>query len=309
MYEKDNKINSPSFYRSNNDIGLIYIVENQDIYKALDYIKKGGLNEYPIGLNSYGLYWQFYLKNISNAKYFFEEASKKYHLPLAEYNYGYLCEKKNKVDESINYYIKASENEGIQICYRGQVIDDQMFQDSQDFIAYFVNFKLALYFLTTNDFENAKKYFIKAIFNKFFIDSSNEYSNIFSSLKKFLLVIFSKIEKSSIVDKKQKISPIDDSTDFIDENKQYLNDKQCSIENIINENYLIDLILNDSNCKIQLIKEIQRIVDDVNNILYSPPYSVLFGRINYHMKHKLKDLQTKKNITKPFYDGFGLEDA
>ena len=66
------------YYQSHNALGLIYLTEkqfeNQEIAEI--HLKEAGLNEYPYGQNSLGLYQQFYLNQIGNAQYLFEKASK-----------------------------------------------------------------------------------------------------------------------------------------------------------------------------------------------------------------------------------------
>ena len=44
----------------------------------------------------------------------------------------------------------------------------------------------------------------------------------------------------------------------------------------------------------------------MKEILYTPPYYILFGRI-YIIKPKLKEEDKRKDIDQNFYDGFGIQ--
>ncbi|KAK8898292.1 hypothetical protein M9Y10_000572 [Tritrichomonas musculus] len=83
------------YYRSMNDLGLIYLTVLNDIDKAIENIKEAAFGEYPFAQNNYGLLYQFYLNNQENANYFYHRSSK-HQFALAEYNLGYLNEKDGK---------------------------------------------------------------------------------------------------------------------------------------------------------------------------------------------------------------------
>ena len=62
----------------------------------------------------------------------------------------------------------------------------------------------------------------------------------------------------------------------------------------------------DSELKAILINEIKSIINIMNQILYTPPYPILFGRISIAKpKEKFKSKQIA--IDQSFYDGFGIE--
>lgn len=93
-------------------------------------------------------------------------------------------------------------------------------------------------------------------------------------------------------------------------------DKVC-IENddrtICNDsNSVFDLIFQKEELVISFIKSIEEIVEIIDNILYTPPYPILFGRKSINKK-KLETNQIKKpnplskNINKSFYNGFGVD--
>ena len=73
--------------------------------------------------------------------------------------------------------------------------------------------------------------------------------------------------------------------------------------------YLFDSIVKNQYNYNYFIEEINKIIEKLNNILFTPPYSIIFGRIKYHNQHISNTLQTKnkpENITQTFYDGFNL---
>ena len=59
----------------------------------------------------------------------------------------------------------------------------------------------------------------------------------------------------------------------------------------------------DFACTVEMkeifIKEIEEIVSEMQKIIYTYPYPILFGRIWLH-----QSTQNNKNIDKLFYDGF-----
>ena len=57
-----------------------------------------------------------------------------------------------------------------------------------------------------------------------------------------------------------------------------------------------------------LINEIKEVIEIMEEILYTPPYLILFGRIiinNSKQKEEMKN--NRKNINKFFYNGFGID--
>lgn len=72
-------------------------------------LKESAFAEYPFGQNNFGLLNEFYLDKIDNAKYLYERSSK-HNFSLEEFNLGRIREKDKNFDESIKYYIHASEH-------------------------------------------------------------------------------------------------------------------------------------------------------------------------------------------------------
>ncbi|KAK8835009.1 hypothetical protein M9Y10_020614 [Tritrichomonas musculus] len=83
--------------------------------------------------------------------------------------------------------------------------------------------------------------------------------------------------------------------EICDENDQFFNDPG---------KYFDDYINNEEKRK-KFIKEINEIIEIMKSILYTPPYSILFGRIRLH-QNALTVTRIKENINEEFYKGFGL---
>ena len=62
--------------------------------------------------------------------------------------------------------------------------------------------------------------------------------------------------------------------------------------------------ISNEQLKTLLVNEIKSIIKIMNEILYKPPYSILFGRISIS---KTKEKSTQFPIDQSFYDGFGIE--
>ena len=67
---------------------------------------------------------------------------------------------------------------------------------------------------------------------------------------------------------------------------------------------LFEIALSNENLKKNFIDEMNEIIQLMKNILLTPPYVILFGRINIEaskhiIQHKIND---------DFYDGLGLEE-
>ena len=141
------KFKSNNFYYCLfNDLGLIYLTVFDDLEKAIQFIKEAAFNEYPFGQNNYALLCQFYLNKIDDAEYMFKKASKQ-KFAISEYNLGFLNESIEKVEESIEYYIKVSEDEDEPLMFHNIEHDDKRLEISKIFIIGLANLKLTEYFL------------------------------------------------------------------------------------------------------------------------------------------------------------------
>lgn len=156
-------------YRSINDLSLIYFfTEFKNFEKAINNLKQAAFSEYPFAQNNYGLFLQFYLNKLEDAEYMYLRSSKN-NFALADYNLGYLYEN-NNIEKSIKYYIQSSEHEDCPLMYRGHQHFDKRLQVSKTLIICLANLKLTKHFFLQSNYEEAKKYFIKA-FAKLVIDN------------------------------------------------------------------------------------------------------------------------------------------
>ncbi|KAK8886428.1 hypothetical protein M9Y10_041891 [Tritrichomonas musculus] len=346
LYQPSNKnyfgysICNKYHYHSNNDLGLIYLIEFQDSEKAENYIRKGAYGEYPFGQSNLGLLL-FFSNKYQEAEYMFLKASK-HNFAIAEYNLGYLYETHNKKEESIQMFIKASIDENEPFIFRGKHYEDKRLSISKSFIICFTDLKLAFYYLTISDFENSKRYFIKS-FSKFNLNdkSPNNINEIFTYFKDFIceLPLFQMITKQYLEMNKsqEKINLAIHYLNSFDEDNFYLKEKESLIpqsknNKIMSEKTIYkndnnnaqnddkkdsckkDTIFDDleqlfefvnSNYKEVFIDTIKKIIHKIEKVLYTPPYQILFGRID--ITKLKKEVNESKTINKCFYDGFDIE--
>ncbi|KAK8865333.1 hypothetical protein M9Y10_010874 [Tritrichomonas musculus] len=314
-------------YRSSNDLGLIYLTFFKDIDKATKYIKEAAFAEYPFAQNNFGLLNELYFNKIYDAQHMYERSSE-HHFALAEYNLGHMFEKDNKIEESINFYKKASEDEDVKLIFQNHKHYDKKLEISKTFIICFTNLKLTEYYLSLENYEESRKYFIKA-FNKLlsnetyqflFKFDSNENDNLFSYLKSFLLGFplfnianqpYLNLNYSTNINRKESTI------------KNKLAKNKCEIIEscLINENNkreekefenpgkLFDFAISNKKIKDIFITEIKEIIQSMKTMLYTPPYNILFGRMSLKRqlpKKKKKIYSFQKEINELFYEGFSL---
>lgn len=305
-------------------MGLIYLFEFQDIEKANQFIKQSKLGEYPFGQKNYGLLNQFYLNNIEEAKYMYQRASKN-KFALSEYNQGYILENEGKIEESIQFYIRAIELKDEPLIFKNKQHYDKRLDISKKFVICFTNLKLVDYYLSKSNYNEAKNYFNKAFTEIISNDDSYKFqfqfhkNYLFAYVKLFIFKcpLFNSLEPNFDL-------PINSiSTNRIsilmnNKEKEYLTN--CMKRNInemnvldtlkfTNAGDLFDFVINEKEVKKLFMKEIKDIILLMNNILYTEPYNILFGRIN--MKRKKKSTNNNpnsyaKDINELFYEGFGF---
>ncbi|KAK8836320.1 hypothetical protein M9Y10_039655 [Tritrichomonas musculus] len=72
---------------------------------------------------------------------------------------------------------------------------------------------------------------------------------------------------------------------------------------------IFDFIISNENYKNIFCREIKKIIQIMNEIIYTPPYHILFGRISITKpKQKKERNPNKKEINELFYEGFGLDE-
>lgn len=324
-------------YRSSNDLGLIFL--NKDLKKAEEYLKFAGLNEYPFGQNNYGLFSQFYLNKIENAIYLYEKASK-HHFALSEYNLGYIEESNGNIEKSIEYYLKASEHEDKPLIFHDAEHVDKRLNISKIFIICYTNLKLTNYYFSTLDDTNARKFFIKSFEKLKCFSEKSSYKfqfrfkyendkNAFSYLKQFILnfplfnlknqpdlqINMSEFETNdknctSNNEKSKDNKNINESKyNKFQKNKlskysEHIQNKEIEFES---PEELFDFVIDNNKLKITIIDEIKEIIEIMKDILYTQPYSILFGRITIGKKVKEEISFQARDINSQFYVGFGID--
>ena len=309
-------------YRSFNDVGLIYLFLFDDIEKANDNIKQSAFGEYPFGQNNFGLMNELYFNEYGNAEYMYSKASKN-NFALAEFNLGRFYEKNGNIQKSVEYYIKTSEDDELPLIFLKHHHHDELLEISKKFIICFTNLKLAEYYFSLNSLDESKKYFCKSFIKlemnsyKFRFQINNDkIKNIFSYLKEFILncPLFNFM---NIESKEKPVLPNrnEDQFDLYDiekfgkfEEKEKIKKDFIMIDEIVFESpdKLFDFANQNENLKTDFITEINDIIHTVEAILYTPPYSILFGRINWKKPiQKSKENQNfLKGINELFYEGF-----
>lgn len=320
---------------SGNNICLIYLIHFNNITNSIKYIKESCYSEFAYAQYNYGLLNLFYLKNKKDAKYFLKKSAKQ-SFSLAYYELGYIKEKKGHNEKSINYYIKASECEDEPLKFHDITLDDEQLKISKTMIICLANFKIANYFLSNYQIEEAKKYFIKC-FNKFnnfeVILEKNKDQNIFEPLKSFIFesqqfnlgnqptlksdFLYKKnIERFESREKPQNsniISLIEIKTyepfllklmsnifSLFPNPKDYLWPKK----KFVDPGKLFDYSTEKEEIMHLFIEEIKEIIHTFETILYKEPYPILFGRI------ELRNNNNKKirDINDNFYLGLDLKE-
>ena len=185
--------------------------------------------------------------------------------------------------------------------------------------------------LFLDDLQNAKKCFIKS-FAKFNLGSfqfkfSNE--NKFSYLKNFILNYPSfNLKNQSNLPSELDLNIFKNFNNDSKENKDDSKNQKLNHEEIItkgksyktkNYNQLIndekiydnadDLFIyatSENSLKKDFIREIKDIIHTMSKILYTPPYSILFGRIFISIPKK-EEFPYRKNVSTLFYEGFGIQ--
>lgn len=255
-------------------------------------------------------------KEQTNAIYFFEKSSKG-GCELASYNLGHLYESEKNIEKSIQYYIKASEDADKEFEFRGRTIFDQRYERSKKFIICLTNLHLVKYYFA-NNLNLSKKYFTKAILmltTDTYTFSFKPTNSPFAYIKDFIFNFpdfgFSDTEKTPNI-KVQKVDtkPMKKLHSNVKEKEQFNRINENIYES--NDNFeegpsgLFDYIVQNTENKQLFIYVIQNIIDDMNTILYTPPYDFLFDRMKYkNAKHNYGHLNYYKEINQLFYDGFG----
>lgn len=177
-----NKIGDPqiynhydfNYYRANNNIGLVYLLFFNDIKLANKYLKISA-SLFNQGRINYSLLLYLFDDNKDFAVEYLNKAIKD-HISFAEFVLGFINEKEGNFDESIKFYIRASNHANVQILLFNLHVYDEKYELSKMFILCLTNLKLSHYFLlqknTKENITEAKKYFIRAFFKLFYEQNS-----------------------------------------------------------------------------------------------------------------------------------------
>lgn len=137
-------------------------------------------------------------------------------------------------------------------------------------------------------------------------DDSDEKDNNANTKDKIVKKLFSKINDNiNDIKKLEKIQDkeILESEEDVKEDLEDL-EKEKKEEN---EDYFFDIIIKDKDLKESFIKEIDDVINIMQTIIYTPPYSILFGRMNIE-KSKSKFMSTLKDINELFYEGLAIDE-
>lgn len=290
----DHDMKNNFYYRSNNNLGLIFITEKrfQNIELAEKYIKEAGLNEYPFGQNNYGLLNQYYLNNTEKAKYMYERASK-HHFALSEFNLAQISEK----EESIIHYLNASEYENEQLTFHKHIIKDERLEASKSFIICYTNLILTRYYYSTEK-NKSIKFFLNSLFRPLFRLlfglQNNSYSFSFLTQKSGTKSIFLNLKDFIINNPLYKLSEIQNNSQFgWQKNEKNLNEIELFIsENEIKEN----LTHSKKNRQIYNLKEINDNINSYFNYQFMNDFESIFNFMNIQNKFELINIQSNNDF-------------
>ncbi|KAK8886404.1 hypothetical protein M9Y10_041867 [Tritrichomonas musculus] len=146
-----------NYYLSNNNISLMFILENNNLQLAEKYLKIAVFSELSHAQNNYGLVGQFIHKNIMNSDYWYDRASKQ-KFAISEFIFGHEKDSEKKYDDAIKHYLLAIQYECEPLkSWINNFIFDKRLDISKIFLIFFANLKLTLYNVDV-------KYFINCIF-------------------------------------------------------------------------------------------------------------------------------------------------
>lgn len=212
--------------------------------------------------------------------------------------------------------------------YRGIKIKDEILDISKAFIISYTNLKLAEYYLSKENYSESKKYLLKTFRKptltlkslshlKSLIHKSDDFNLINlaeNQLEKLTNNQINKHENSKINNSnKEKKQMENKQLEII--NEKYKSDKmknECN-KNIVDEEEIdfkkiFDNAIKDSKTqtKENFKEEIKSFIMQIKEYLYTPPYSILFGRMMIYQQKTSQKYPLRKNLTQDFFDGFGI---
>ena len=205
-------------------------------------------------------------------------------------------------------------------------INDNYFEVSKTFIILIANLKIVLYYLSKNNYENAKIYF-KKVFTKlinnnyifrFELNINEPNDNMFSFIRDFifnspyfnphLYANAIQINRNETTDNKMLIYN-DIKGDKMFKMKNDKLPKFVDIKVSINDpEQLIDLIFENEQIKIYFSQEIIKTIEELTKYMYQKPYLIMFGRMNFNQNPKNDTTAPERiNIDQHFHSAFNGE--
>ena len=225
-----------------------------------------------------------------------------------------MLEKTGEYEESIEYYIKASNDENSFLEVYNEIHIDPRLEISKVFILCLVNLKLVLYYNSKSEYEESQKYFVKSLEKlvkktkntpytfQFRLKNTQNPEDLFSYIEDFIL--YSPVFKLT----EQPHLPSDLNLNREDQNYNNDQDEQYLDIIFINDpSELFEMCMNESLFHESFISTIEQTVKTMDKILYTPPYCILFGRISIEKSKTSENLkQIIPKINEDFYKGFEI---
>ncbi|KAK8839463.1 hypothetical protein M9Y10_031818 [Tritrichomonas musculus] len=296
--------------------------DNQESEEYIEYYKKASDSEdCPLIFHNH----QYYDKRLEISKTFIICMT---NLKLFEYYFdkGDLTESKKYFTRSLSKLLNDKEHSTFKI-----KIDDEnpesFFSSLKNFILSFPSFNLDNQpFLnktvnTEFNFKLKRNQDVSSLTHKQSQEEDTEEQKL-NEIDKINLVInqemIEKIKERKYFEKKGIKKEIE-----IDIDNEVENIKEEETQNCDNEitksreeektfkdgNEIYEFIVSNEKYKNTFEEEINKIIQVMNDIIYTPPYPILFGRINISKKNDKEEIYPyKKEINELFYEGLGLEE-
>lgn len=265
-----------------------------------------GANIYCFSQNNKGVLNQFFRKNNSEAKLYYNRACEN-GFPLAYYIRGFLNESEGDHDSTISDYKNASEifENDYKLVLNKITVKSEYLINSMIFIICLANLQITNDYLSKSDTSNAKTYFCR-VFSKIINDdyqfeveinnNNNTGDNLFDDIRN---LIFNYPDFN--IDKIEKIE-----NEQTNNNNNLLSKKLNAEHNnfpkkLCNPDELFQFATSNAYFTTIFINEINKTIKQMNNILYTYPYVILFGM----MKIKINSINSnRQNQNKSFIEGF-----
>ncbi|KAK8900151.1 hypothetical protein M9Y10_002474 [Tritrichomonas musculus] len=272
--------------------------ENQELEEYIEYYKKASDSEdCPLIFHNR----QFYDKRLEMSKTFIICMT---NLKLCEYYFN-----KGDLSESKEYFTRSFKkllNDKVHSTF--SIKNDQ--EKAENFFIYLKSFILSFPLFNLSNQPNLN---IEEIFNLFNHDipslaekNFNEES-ITNEMDEIIVnqEIIEKIEKRKNLEKEGIKKEIRIEEQLREEEINFDNDEMIFKDG----NEIFEFIISNEKYRDIFSREIHKIIQIMNEIIYTPPYPILFGRISISkFKQKEEVNPNMKEINELFYEGLGLEE-